>query len=382
MRAILTADNHLDPTALIFGPDRFQRKRDHMKCFEEVVDYAKKEKPELFLIGGDLFDIMRPSNSARASVMADFKALSEHGVRVFAVSGHHDTPKSMEEAVSPLAVYGNSGFLHYFGNPSSPETVTLKLDTCTTSITGVGHNPLHEGGDDPLSAIKSKLSGDFNIVLAHCPVQGFSGWTGDEPIIKPVTIPERTDLLVVGHFHNHQSKKIGETEVIYPGSTERVDFAEEDGEKGFVWVEFDKGGIVSKDFVRTDARPYRTVKVPFPEGPKPIEVLKEEVGKYFDSRLVLRVKIHGTATPIGLTGYRRSELLNYCQGKVFHCFVNEDELSVQATERPDVGPRVTPLQELEAYFKKQMDTAGEEERAILAEGLRLSRDRLQEAGAW
>jgi hypothetical protein len=161
-----------------------------------------------------------------------------------------------------------------------------------------------------------------------------------------------------------------------------VDFAEEDDVKGFVWVEFDKGGIVSKDFVKTDARPYRTVRVPFPEGPKPVEVLKEEVGKYFDSRLVLRVKVYGTATPIGLTGYRRSELLTYCQGKVFHCFVDEDELSVQATERPDVGPRATPLQELEAHFKKQMETASEEERTILIEALRLSKDKLQEAGAW
>ena len=352
-----------------------------MKCFEEVVDYAKKEKPELLLIGGDLFDIMRPSNSARASVMTDFRALAEHGVRVFAVSGHHDTPKSIEEGVSPLAIYGNSGFLHYFGDRSSAETVTLKLNSCVTSITGVGHNPLH-GGNDPLEAIKSKFSSDFNIILAHCPVEGFTGWTGEEPIIRASSIPKGTHLLVVGHFHNHQSKRLGETEVIYPGSTERVDFAEENDEKGFVWVEFDKGGIVSKDFIKTDARPYRTVKVPFPEGPKPVEVLKEEVGKYFNSGFVLRVKIYGKATPIGLTGYRRSELLTYCRGKVFHCFVNEDELSVQSTERPVLGPRATPLQELEAHFKRQMESASEEERAILVEALRLSQDKLQEAGAW
>jgi DNA repair protein SbcD/Mre11 len=325
---------------------------------------------------------MRPSNSVRAAVMNDLRALSEHGVKVFAVSGHHDTPKSIEEGVSPLQVYGNSGYMHYFANPSSPETVTLKLDTCLTSITGVGHNPLREGGSDPLAAIQTRLEGDFNIVLAHAPVQGFSGWTGDEPIIRPSSIPRELDLLVVGHFHNHQTKSVGRTKVIYPGSTERVDFAEEADEKGFVWIEFDKGGIISKDFVKTDARPYRTVKLDFPGGPKPVERLEEEVTEFFDKELVLRVKISGIATPISLTGYRRSELLEYCQGKVFHCFVDEDELTVQTTERIDLGPRVTPLEELKAHFKKQMETANDEERIILTEALQLSLAKLQEAGAW
>ena len=314
--------------------------------------------------------------------MNDLRALSEHGVKVFAVSGHHDTPKSVEEGVSPLAVYGNSGYMHYFANPSSPETITLKLDTCMTSITGVGHNPLHEGGNDPLAAIQTKLGGDFNIILAHAPVQGFSGWTGDEPMIKTSSIPKEANLLVVGHFHNHQAKRVGRTEVIYPGSTERVDFAEEDDEKGFMWIEFDKGGIVSKDFVKTDARPYLTVRLAYPEGDKPVEQLQKEASKFFDKELVLRLKIHGVATPIGLTGYRRSELVAYCQGKVFHCFVDEDELTVQTGERPNAGPRVTPLAELEAYFRTRMEASSEEERSILAEALQLSLAKLQEAGAW
>lgn len=382
MRAILTADNHLDTTALNFGPDRFQRKRDHLKCFEEVVDYAKKEKPDLFLIGGDLFDIMRPSNFVRAAVMNDFRSLHEHGVKVFAVSGHHDTPKSIEEGTSPLAVYGNSHFIHYFSNPSSPETVTLDLNGCRTTITGVGHNPLHEGGNDPLETVRSKLEGDFNIIIAHSPVQGFSGWTGDEPVIKASSIPKEVNLLLVGHFHNHQSKKVGKTEVIYPGSTERVDFAEEEDEKGFVWAEFDKDGEISHEFVKTSARRYKTVRLQFPQVSNPLQVLEDELGKSFDRELVLRVRLYGTTTPISLTGYRRSELLAYCQGKVFHCFVDEDELNVRPADRPDLGPKITPLQELELYFKSQMETANVEERAILQEALQLSQAKLQEAGAW
>ena len=382
VRAILTADNHLDPTAMNFGPERYQRKEDFLKCFNEMIEFAKAEKPDLFLMGGDLFDFMRPSNRVRAAVMNDFRVLHEKGVRVFAVSGHHDTPKGIEEGTSPLAVYGRSGLMHFFADPSSPETVTLEVGGSKTTITGVSHNPLHGGGDDPLRLINTSLQGDFNILLAHCPVQGFSGWTGDEPIIKPSSIPPNVNLLVVGHFHNHQEKKIGKTMIVYPGSTERVDMAEEDDPKGFVWLEFDKDGEISTEFIKTSARPCRTIRVQFPEMPKPMAAIEREVSKAFEKELILRAQIYGKTSPTGLSGYRRSEVQRFSQGKVFHCFVEDDELEIKGVDRPDTGPRMTPLQELESYFKKQMETATEEERGILQDALRMSRDKLQEAGAW
>jgi exonuclease SbcD len=382
VRAIITADNHLDPTALNFGPDRFERKKDHLKCFEEMVDYATKERPELLLIGGDLFDIMRPGNYARAAVMRDFRSLYDAGVKVFAVSGHHDTPRSMEEGTSPLAVYGNSGFIHYFQNPSAPETVTLDYKGFKVSVTGVGHNPLHEFGNDPVNAVPRELPGDFNIVIAHAPVQGFVGWTGDEPMIKPSAIPSKVNLLAVGHFHNHQEKRSGNTKIVYPGSTERVDFAEEADEKGFVWAEFQKDGSISTDFVKTSARKYKTVSINFPNVPKPLDELKAKMEESFDSQAVLRVKLLGKVDPVNLSGYRRSELLTYAQGKVFHCFVDEEELEIQAPEAGDVGQRTTLLGELEAHFERKIKEAIGEQKEVLREAFQLSRSKLQEAGAW
>lgn len=379
---ILTADNHLDPTAINFGPARFRRKEDFLNCFSEVIDYAKTEKPDLFLMGGDLFDFMRPSNRVRAAVMNDFRLLHEKGVRMFAVSGHHDTPKGIEEGTSPLAVYGRSGLVHFFADPSSPETLTLDVGGCRTTITGVSHNPLHEGGDDPLHLMNSNPQGEFNILLAHCPVQGFSGWTGDEPIIKPSSIPSSVNLLVVGHFHGHQEKKIGNTRIIYPGSTERVDMAEETDPKGFVWLEYDNDGEITTELIKTSARPCKTIRIGFPDTPKPLKAIEAEVSKAFEKELILRVQLYGKTTSTALTGYRRSEVQQFAQGKVFHCFVEDDELDIKGMERPNVGPRTTPLQELELYFKKQMETATEEERSILQDALRMSRDKLQEAGAW
>jgi exonuclease SbcD len=347
-----------------------------------MVDYARKEKPELLLIGGDLFDIMRPGNYARAAAMEDFRLLHEAGVKVFAVGGHHDTPRSIEEGTSPLAVYGNSGFIHYFSNPSSPEMVTLDYHGFNVTITGVGHNPLHDSGTDPIDAVPKELKGDYNIVIAHSPVQGFSGWTGDEPVIKPSSIPKQVNLLAVGHFHNHQSRKVGNTEIIYPGSTERVDFAEEPDEKGFVWVEFEKDGTLRKEFKKTSARRYKTVRIEFPNSPNPIGVLKSELQKHFESESVIRIKLFGSVSTINLAGYRRSELLSSAQGNVFHCFIDEEELAVDPPEVRDIGPRTSPLAELDSYFEGRIKSAKQDEKDILREALQLSRSKLTEAGAW
>ncbi len=382
IKAILTADNHLDPTAVNFGADRFQRKLDHLRCFEEVVEYAEKERPDILLICGDIFDSIRPSNATRALVMRFFRSLKEKRIHIFVVSGHHDTPKSIEEGASPLAVYGNSGYAHFFQNPSEPETVTLDINGTRVDIVGVSHNPLCEPGEDPLSNFNLKPKGQFNILLTHYPVQGFGGWIGNEPVIRPSSIPNDFSLIAAGHFHNYQSKKIDQTQIIYPGSTERTSFAEEDDEKGFVWLEFDNKSVISKEFIKTSARPHKTLRIEFPVERNPLERIKEEASKIFDTDLILRVRLYGKVTVDSLSAYRRPEILKFCQGKVFHCFVEEDELTVQSPEASETLPRTTPLQELERQFRQMIEDANSDERSILQQALQISQARLQEAGAW
>lgn len=380
VQAILTADNHLDPTAVNFGPRRFDRREDHLHCFTEVMEYAKKERPDIVLIGGDVFDTIRPSNATRAKVMNLFRSLYEANIKIFVVSGHHDTPRSIEEGASPLAVYGNSGYIHFFENPSEPECVTLEVDGNKISILGLSHNPLHQAGEDPMSKLQVKPEGRFNILLTHSPIQGFGGWIGNEPVIRTSSIPEGFQLVVAGHFHNHQSKKFGGTEIVYPGSTERASFAEEEEDKGFVWLEFNKD-VLSKEFMKTSARPHRTLRVEFPSE-NPIETIKEEVKKLVDPELVLRIRLFGKATLENLSSYKRAAILSFCQDKFFHSFVEEDEVSVQSTNTLEPLVRTTPLQEIERHFRQLMEGSGQQEKAIVEEALQLSKAKLQEAGAW
>src|SRR2546425_942944 len=117
VHVLLTADNHLDPSAVQYGPRRFERKRDFQHSFNVLVNFALENRPDLFLIGGDFYDGILPGNPTRAYVAEQFKRLHEKEIKIVLVSGHHDTPRSIEQGVSPLSVHAKTGHVYFLQDP-------------------------------------------------------------------------------------------------------------------------------------------------------------------------------------------------------------------------------------------------------------------------
>ena len=383
IQILLTGDNHLDPPAVLFGPKRFERRADHLRCFEEVIEYARREKPDLLLLAGDVFDTIRPGNFIRAKVMEDLKGLHDLGVQVMAVSGDHDTPKSVEEGSSPLAVYGNSGYVHFFQDPDKCTQKKLSIDGLDVVVGGLSRNPLLQNGEDPLSKFHIVFQGDVNILLTHYPAEGFVGYAKYDPIIRLSSIPENCQFLGVGHFHAYQTKELQNTTIIYPGSTERASFQEENEEKGFVWLELGREGVLSREHIRTSARPFKTMDISYPPTGSPMEFLMNQLDAHSSPTAAVRLRLNGKVTAERLAAYRRSELILRSQGKFFHLSIDESELEIESPEQITALPRTTPLEELRHYFTNAASKAsGNEEKLILEEALRLSQSKLEEAGAW
>lgn len=383
IQVVLTSDNHLDPAAVMYGARRYERKQDFVRCFDTVIEYALKNKPDLFLVAGDLFDQIQPRNPTRAQAMQQFRALHEKGIRVFLISGHHDTPKSMEQGSSPLSVYGNSGYATFFQDNDAPSQAILSINGKEINVAGVSYNPLLMWGADPLQGVKVQPSGDINIFMLHYPIEGFSGYGKTEPLVRPSSLPRGFQLVAAGHLHRHQRRKIASTDVIYSGSTERVDFAEEDEEKGFAWIELDKTGVINEEFIKTPARELKTVEFKLPKEGSIDSLVKKELLKLQDPEIVLRFKLIGSVTVKQLSTYKRSDIVSFAQGKFFTVVPNEDELEIEAGRLVTPLPRTTPLEELRRYFKQQIEkTGGEEEKRVLVEALSLCEKRLQEEGAW
>lgn len=383
LKVLATADNHLDFSAVQFGPKRYERKKDFQDCFMAVMGFALKSKPDVVLIGGDLFDSVNPRNPPRSFLMRTFRELHDKGIRVIAVSGEHDTPKSLEEGSSPLAVYSESGCVIFCQSYEKPTPITFNSrDGDKVVVTGLSRSPFAVPGTDPLDQFAPKEHGDINILLTHYPISGFQGYFASDPVIQLSSVPRDYQLVISGHLHAHQQIESRETILIYPGSTERTSITEALDEKGFVWLELNKKGLVSKpQFIPTPARRVKLLEYQIPKEGDVTALLKAEMERLRDPELALWLRITGKTTPQRLATYKRPVLQTLAAEAFFNVSI-DDAWELEQDKPMDALPRSTPLQELERYFDGEIAKASPERKQELREAFETARDFLKEFGAW
>ncbi len=87
------SDIHLDRNFSISNMARAQeRKEDLNKNFSVAVEYALENKPEIFLVTGDVFDRVSPGNAARIFLTEKVRRLKDAGIAVLMIAGNHEVP--------------------------------------------------------------------------------------------------------------------------------------------------------------------------------------------------------------------------------------------------------------------------------------------------
>ena len=379
VQVLLTADNHLDPSAIQYGPKRFERKRDFQRCFEILVSFALDNKPDLLLIGGDFYDGILPGNPTRAFVADQFKLLHEKNIKTVLISGHHDTPRSAEHGASPLSVHARSGHV-YFIQEQHPTTKKFTFPSETVNVTGMSLNPSLPVDADPLSSGQIVGDRDVNIFLTHYPIEGFDGYFGQEVHIPKSSVPRNFQLFASGHLHKHQERIINGTPVVYPGSTERASFTEESEKKGFLWLELDKSGVLQQEFHPTPARPMETLDFKVAGEGSITRQIESSLEKRADDQKILRVKVSGNVTIDQLSTYKRSTLYTFAEDRFFHIEFSEDQLHVKTMAPIESLPKTTPLQELDRTFQNLLTKSVDQDRPLVQEAWKLTVAKLQEEG--
>ncbi len=379
LHVLLTADDHLDPSMVQFGPKRFERKKDFQRCFEILVNFAVENRPDLLLVGGDFYDTILPGNPARAFVTEQFKRLHERGIKVVLVSGHHDTPKSLEQGVSPLAVHSRSGHAYFLQGPGLVNK-KFTIDGSPVNIAGLSLDPSLSAEQDPLSGQRIEDDGDVNIFLTHYPIEGFQGYFGQETHIPESSIPDDFKLFAAGHLHKHQKRTVHGVPVIYPGSTERCSFQEEGEQKGFVWLELSHEGIVAEEFHCTPARPMETLEFQAIREGNLTRQIQDAIDRVSDSEKILRVRITGNISLEQLSTYKRSSLLDYTSDRCFYTEFDEERLNLLTQAPLEALSNTTPLQELDRTFQSLLSNAKDDQKPIVNEAWKLTAAKLQDQG--
>jgi DNA repair protein SbcD/Mre11 len=174
-----------------------QREADVARSLQRVIDTVIDLRPELVLIGGDVFHTVRPTNPAILHAFQQFSRLMQMlpDSRVVMVAGNHDTPRTAETGCilrlfTPLGITVVEGEVKRVSIP--------ELDLVILAVPDMpGTRPILE--PDPTAK--------YNILLLHGEVEGVLPKYGRElerssmEISREELGPEKWDYVALGHYH-------------------------------------------------------------------------------------------------------------------------------------------------------------------------------------
>ena len=364
---------------------------DFLRALDELVDYAVEERVDLVLFCGDAYKSREPSQTHQREFARRVRRLVDAGIPVFLLVGNHDLPAAVSRATS-VEIFGTLlgasegeglGAVHVGGKPGTHVVPTAAGPVQIVALPWLtpGRFLASEGTagltiDQVLERMEEAVSrfveeqgesldpGLPSILAAHAALTGSLVREGSEKwmtvgrypeLLKSTLHPQLFDYVALGHMHQQQALD-GTTPMVYSGSLARVDFGEEEGEKGFYVVELDPTKAHGKrlagepEFRPVWTRPFVTVNVsPKQEDPTP-EVLAaiERAGV---GEAIVRVIVRLSRAQEALL--REAEVRQALSGAQFVAYVKREIIEEHRTTRLPAGTRpesLTPLEALRLYL--------------------------------
>jgi exonuclease SbcD len=261
---------------------RVERLPELASVLENLGDDLEREKVDLLLMSGDVFDSGAPVAEAERVVFSFFKRLGRAGIETVVIAGNHDSPARMEawaglaELVGVRAVARpcphDKGGAVQIRSKSGEQAVVAAVPFASPirffsalDLAG-GETRAHQRYADGLKQIVANVTSAFrrdsvNVLMLHTHVEGaaFSGserrvHLGEEWAATPQAIPPDAHYVALGHIHKPQRLLAAPSPAHYAGSPLQMDFGEAGEQKSFVLVDARPG------------QPARCERVPYRGG--------------------------------------------------------------------------------------------------------------------
>ncbi|MFQ5988010.1 MAG: exonuclease SbcCD subunit D [Dehalococcoidia bacterium] len=260
---------------------------DFLSAFDEVVEYALNNSIDLVLFCGDAYRSREPSQTHQREFARRIWRLASGGIPLFLLIGNHDLPSAIGRATTmeifdTLAIKNvivanrpgtyrietKDGPLQIVALPWARRSALLSREETKNLTFDEVNERLEEILTERLALEVEALDPSLPAILAaHVLVYGAQ--TGSERsmimgrdyvLLRSVVANPAFDYIALGHIHRPQVISQNPA-VVYPGSLQRIDFSEEEDEKGFYVVELGQRGQVSYEVHPVKARPFLTIKV-------------------------------------------------------------------------------------------------------------------------
>jgi exonuclease SbcD len=367
---------------------------DFLRTLDEALDWALANDVHLVLLAGDVYKNRDPSPTVQREFARRIQRLSAAGVPMFILVGNHDLPNAWARAHT-VEIFDTlqvphtwvarqprfatlptaAGPVQIIALPwVTPATLLTKDEFRTASfeqLNGLMIDKLEELLDGFVEQLDPALP---TILTAHAAVQGAvfgaerSVMLGHDLVLPRsfVARPE-FDYVAMGHIHRHQVLPPGgptEPPIIYPGSLERIDFGEEDEEKGFMVVDIGDPDPatgrrrVTPRFHPVGARRFLTLRVST-NGANPTDTVLDKLRAHEADIAGSIVRVIIKTTPEQEAALRDDEIRKALEGAAYIVGISRD---VDRPNRVRFGDhaveQMTPRQALELYMQvKNVPTA-------------------------
>ncbi len=358
---------------------------DFLNALDQVVDYALENKVDLVLFCGDAYKSREPTQTQQREFAKRINRLSTNGIPIFLLVGNHDLPNAIGRATTTeifdtLAVAKvyvsnrpqihsiptNSGIVQVVSLPWLRRSALLtKEDTKNLTFDQINQR-LEQALTDVIAAKARELDPTLPAILAaHVWVTGAqvgserSMTIGQEHALLPSSIAHPAfDYIALGHIHKHQVLDHNPP-VVYAGSLERIDFGEEDDDKGFYLVEIEPDGETGKrqvsfGFHPVAGRRFVTINVNIePQDAEPTATVLKAIAEQEDrlKDAIVRLQI---SLPEEAEGHLRDNDIRNAM-KEAHYFIIAKDIKRETRLRLGqwTAEEISPSDALKAYLESK-----------------------------
>jgi len=361
MRIIHTADWHVGvETHGTINPKTGLNTRlhDFLTAIDQVIDYAIKQKADIVLFAGDAFKVRDPNSTHQREFSKKIRSIANAGIPVFLCVGNHDTPLAWGRATS-LEIYDTLNIDNVWVS-AKPEILTIPTKSGPLQILSIPWLSQDDfrGIGDTLQHLYTQLKPNVpTITVAHADVAGAVYSSEQQVSITPTSqvLPlsllthDAIDYVALGHIHKHQALG-NKPPVVYSGSVERIDFGEENEEKGFIDVTLEKKKATWK-FLPTKTRPFRTITHDIADTDiDPLPAIRKKISQASINDAIVRIILNIDADFSGTIDIAAIRKLCASAAQLTGISRVIEQKTREHSMLADSTTALTPIQALTAYF--------------------------------
>ena len=379
------------------------RLEDFLKALDQVVDYALENRIDLVLFCGDAYKTREPTQTQQREFAKRINRLSTNDIPIFLLIGNHDLPNAVGRATTTeifdtLAIKNvyvsnrpelyriptGNGIVQIASLPWLRRSVLLtKEETKNLSFEQLNQR-VQQVLTNVIAANASKLDPALpSILAAHVWVSGAQVGSeramtiGQEHVLLPGNMANPAfDYIALGHIHRHQVLS-RDPPVVYAGSLERLDFGEEEDDKGFYLVEIDPDEETGKrqvsiDFHQITGRRFLTVNINIePQDIDPTATVLKTIAEQQDriKDAIVRLQISLTAECQGQL--RDNDIRNAIKNAHYFTITKDIQRETRLRLGKWTAEELTPVEALKKYLETREDLSRERARLLLEYGEKL-----------